>query len=57
MLDCLPIVQDDVRKEDEEAQAKIQAELVAVYKALPFPMVYVPVMEPYERVEFILNNL
>lgn len=57
MLDCLPIVQDDVRKEDEEAQKKIQAELVAAYKALPFPMVYVPVMEPYERVEFILNNL
>jgi predicted ATPase len=57
MLDCLPIVQDDFRKEDEEAQKKIQAELIAAYKALPFPIVYVPVMEPYERVEFILNNL
>ena len=57
ILDCLPIVQDDERKEDEAAQKKIHAALIDVYKSLPFPVVLVPVMEPEERVDFILKNL
>lgn len=57
MLAPLPIVQDEIRKEDTAAQQKIQEALEKVYAELPFPVVHVPVMEPYERVEFILQNL
>jgi predicted ATPase len=57
LLDCLPIVQDGIRNEDTTAQNLIQQELIKVYSELPFPVVRVPVMEAYERVEFILQNL
>ena len=57
ILDCLPFVKDYARTEDEAAQKKIQALLAEVYKSLPFPMIYVPVLQPEERVDFILKNL
>ena len=57
ILDCLPFVKDYARTEDEAAQKKIQALLVEVYESLPFPVIYVPVLQPEERVDFILKNL
>lgn len=57
ILDCLPLVNDYARVENEEAQLKIHEELIAVYEALPFPVVRVPVLSVEERVAFVLNNL
>ena len=57
ILDCLPFVKDYARTEDEAAQKKIQALLAEVYESLPFPVIYVPVLQPEERVDFILKNL
>ena len=57
ILDCLPLVNDYARTEDEIAQKKIHALLVEVYESLGFPIVHVPVLPPEERVDFILKNL
>ncbi|PZR02464.1 MAG: hypothetical protein DI539_27620 [Flavobacterium psychrophilum] len=57
ILDCLPLVNDYARTEDEAAQKKIQALLVEVYESLGFPIVRVPVLPPEERVDFILKSL
>ena len=57
ILDCLPLVQDYARIEDEAAQKKIHALLTQVYESLPFPVLHVPVLPPDERVDFILKNL
>ncbi len=57
ILDCLPVVKDYARTEDESAQKKIHSLLVEVYEALGSPIVQVPVLPPEERVDFILNNL
>ena len=57
ILDCLPLVNDYARIEDEEAQQKIHASLLDVYQALPFPVVSVPVLPVAERADFILSHL
>ena len=57
ILDCLPLVQDCARREDEPAQKRIQALITEVYESLPFPIVRVPVLTPEERVDFILQHL
>jgi predicted ATPase len=57
ILDCLPLVQDYARREDEVAQKMIHTLLTEVYGALSFPVVHVPVMPVSERVDFILKNL
>ncbi len=57
ILDCLPLVKDYARTEDQAAQKKIQALLVGVYESLGCIIVRVPVLLPEERVDFILNNL
>lgn len=57
ILDCLPLVQDYARREDEAAQKKIHALLIEVYESLPFPVIHVPVLPPEERVSFILKNI
>ncbi len=57
MLDCLPLMKDYARTEDEEAPQKIHALLIEVYKSLGFPIIPVPVLKPEERVDFILKNL
>ena len=57
LLDCLPLVKDYARNEDEIAQKKIHALLSEVYESLPFPVIHVPVLPPGERVDFILKNL
>ena len=57
VLDCLPLVNDYARREDEVAQKKIQELLLDVYSSLRFPIVRVPVLPPEERVNFILENI
>ncbi|HLP18898.1 MAG TPA: ATP-binding protein [Chitinophagales bacterium] len=57
ILDCLPLVQDYARTEDQTAQKKIHEAITEVYNSLPFPVVTVPVMLPHDRVDFILKNL
>ena len=57
ILDCLPLVQDYARKEDEAAQKKIHKLLIEVYESLLFPIMRVPVLHQEERVDFILKNL
>jgi predicted ATPase len=57
ILDRLPFVRDYARTEDEEGQKKIQELITEVYESLPFPIVYVPALEPEARVDFILNYL
>ncbi len=57
ILDCLPLMKDYARTEDEAAQKKIHALLVDVYESLGFPIVQVPVLPPEERIDFILKNL
>ncbi len=57
ILDCLPLVRDYARTEDEAAQKKIHALLIEVYESLGFPIIQVPVFPPEQRVDFILKNL
>lgn len=57
ILDCLPFVKDYARTEDDAAQKKIQTLLTEVYESLLFPVLHVPVLQPDERVDFILKNL
>lgn len=57
VLDCLPLVKDYARTEDKAAQEKIHALLMEVYESLGFPVIQVPVLQPEERVDFILKNL
>ena len=57
ILDCLPMVQDYARTEDETAQKKIHALLTEVYESLSFPVIHVPIFQPGDRVDFILKNL
>jgi predicted ATPase len=57
ILDCLPLVNDYARREDEAGQKRIHRLLTDVYQSLPFPVVRVPILPPEERVDFILANL
>jgi predicted ATPase len=57
ILDRLPLVKDYARTEDEESQKKIHQLIIDVYESLPFPVVYVPVLSPKKRVNFILKNI
>lgn len=53
----LPFINDYARTEDEQAQKVIHNLIIEVYESLGFPIVYVPVISPDERVDFILKNL
>lgn len=57
ILDCLTLVPDYARTEDETAQKKIHKLLTEVYESLSVPVVHVPILPPEERVDFILRNL
>lgn len=57
VLDCLPLEKDYARTEDGVAQKKIHALLLEVYESLGFPIIQVPVLQPEERVDFILKNI
>ncbi len=56
ILDRLPFRKDYARTEDETDQQKIHQLIINVYISLPFPIVFVPVVNPEERVQFILKN-
>lgn len=56
ILDRLPLVNDYARREDEEEQKRIHDLIIEVYRSFPCPVVFVPVLPPNERVEFILKN-
>ena len=57
ILDFLPLVNDYARSENRDAQKEIHELITEVYESLPFPVIHVPVLEPEERVNFILKNL
>lgn len=57
ILDRLPLVNDYARLENEQDQIKIQNLIIDVYKSLPFPIIYVPVLDPLQRVDFIIKNV
>jgi predicted ATPase len=56
-LECLPLVNDYARGEDETQQKRLRDLLHEVYHSLPFPLVHIPVLPAEERVDFILANL
>ena len=57
ILNRLPLIKDYARTEDEAAQKKIHRLIINVYKSLPFPIAFVPVLNPNQRVKYIINNL
>lgn len=57
ILDCLPLIKDYARTENEAAQKQIHTLLIDVYGSLGFPIIQVPVLQPEKRVDYILNNL
>lgn len=57
IFDRLPLVLDDIRHEDEEMAARIDAELEAVYRALGYHPVRIPVMSIADRADAILKHL
>lgn len=56
ILDRLPFIKDYARTEGEDDQKKIHKLIIEVYKSLGFPIVFVPVVSPEERIKFILEN-
>lgn len=57
ILDRLPFTKDYARTEDEEAQKTIHRLIFEVYNSLSFPVIFVPLLTPNERVNFILKNI
>lgn len=57
ILNCLPLVNDYARNEDETEQKQIHDLITQVYESFPFPVIHVPVLLAEERVNFILKNL
>lgn len=57
ILDRLPLINDYARLEDEEEQIRIHNLIISVYKTFPCPIVFVPVLPPEERVNFILKHI
>lgn len=57
ILDRLPLTNDYARLEDEQEQIRIHHLIIEVYKSFPCPIIYVPVLPPEERVDFILENV
>ncbi|MCB0409328.1 MAG: ATP-binding protein [Flavobacteriales bacterium] len=57
ILDRLPLINDYARLEDEEEQIRIHNLIIKVYESFPCPIVFVPVLPPNERVDFILKNI
>lgn len=57
ILDRLPFVKDYARTEDERAQKAIHNLIIDIYKSLGSPIIFVPVLEPDDRVDFILKNI
>ena len=55
ILDCLPVIQDEVRTEDEVIAKLIDEWLDRDYSALGYRVVRVPVLPPPERLVFVLE--
>ena len=55
--DFLPLVNDYARNENVQAQKEIHTLITEVYESLPFPVIHVPVLQPGDRVDFILKDL
>jgi len=57
ILDRLPLVNDYARREDTEEQIRIHNLIIEVYESLPCPTIFVPVLSPNERMNFIIDNI
>lgn len=57
ILDRLPLTNDYARLEDEEEQIRIHNLIIQVYESYACKIIYVPVLPPDERIEFILNHV
>jgi len=57
ILDRLPLTNDYARLESEEDQKRIHELIISVYQQFPCPIVFVPVLPPEERVDFILSYM
>lgn len=57
ILDLLPLDKDYARTEDVAAQKALHQMIIDTYLERGEPIVFVPVLPPKERVEFILDKL
>lgn len=57
ILDRLPLIQDYARREDEDEQIRIHNFIIKVYENELSPVIYVPVLPPEKRLQFILDNM
>lgn len=57
ILDLLPLDKDYARTEDVTAQKALHQMIIDTYLERGEPIVFVPVLPPKDRVEFILNKL
>lgn len=57
IMDLLPLDSDYARTEDVAAQHALHQMIIDTYLERGEPIVFVPVLPPKERVEFILNHL
>lgn len=57
ILDRLPLINDYARLENEAEQIRIHKLIIEVYEHLGNPVVFVPVLPPEERVDFILKHI
>jgi len=56
ILDRLPLINNYTRLEDEKEQICINNLITKVYESSPCPIVFVPILEPNKRINFILDN-
>ena len=57
ILDCLSWAMDYDRTDDEAAQKYIHVLISEVHESLTFPVIYVLVLPPEGRLDFILYNI
>jgi len=55
ILDRLPLINDYARIENLDDQIKIHNLIIKIYENGPSPVIYVPVLQLEDRLEFILN--
>lgn len=57
ILDLLPIVHDEARNENADAQRELHALLHDIYTEYGYDVVHVPVRTPAQRADYILERL
>lgn len=57
VLAPLPYVGDYARTENKNDQKIIHDLIIDVYSSLRFPIVFVPILSPNDRIDFILSNI